>query len=155
MTRYWLVKSEPSEYSIDDLRAEPDQIACWDGIRNYQARNFMRDEMTVGDGVLFYHSNASPPGVVGTATVAREAYPDHTQFDPGDPHYDPKATEDAPRWFMVDIRFEEAFPRLVPLSELKATPGLEELPLVRKGSRLSIMPVSTAEWEIIHRLAHP
>jgi predicted RNA-binding protein with PUA-like domain len=115
----------------------------------------MRDEMTVGDGVLFYHSNANPPGVVGTATVAREAYPDHTQFDPDDPHHDPKATEDAPRWFMVDIRFEEVFPRLVPLSELKATPGLEELPLVRKGSRLSIMPVSPEEWAIIHRLANP
>lgn len=153
MTRYWLMKSEPDVYSIDDLAAEPDRTACWDGVRNYQARNFMRDEMSVGDGVLFYHSNASPPGVVGTAVVAREAYPDHTQFDPQDPHYDPKATQDAPRWFMVDIRFERRFPRLVPLAELKATPGLEDLPLVRKGSRLSVMPVSADEWRLILELA--
>jgi predicted RNA-binding protein with PUA-like domain len=153
MTRYWLMKSEPSEYSIHDLKAEPHQTACWDGVRNYQARNFMRDEMSVGDGVLFYHSNADPPGVVGTARVSREAYPDATQFDPEDPHHDPKATEQAPRWFMVDIRFERVFPRTVPLAELKQTPGLENMPLVRKGSRLSIMPVSPEEWRIIHRLA--
>jgi predicted RNA-binding protein with PUA-like domain len=103
--------------------------------------------------VLFYHSSADPPGVAGTATVVREAYPDRTQFDPEDPHHDPKATEDEPRWFMVDIRFEQTFPRLVPLAELKRTPGLENMPLVQKGSRLSIMPVTREQWEIIHHLA--
>ena len=153
MKCYWLMKSEPSVYSIEDLAAAPGQVTGWDGVRNYQARNFMRDEMAQGDGVLFYHSSATPPGVAGSAEVVREAHPDPTQFDGSDPHYDPKAAPDDPRWFMVDVRLVEIFSRLVPLHELKSTKGLEDLPLLRKGSRLSVMPVTRRQWDIVHRLA--
>lgn len=151
--RYWLMKSEPDAFSLDDLRAAPGGVECWDGVRNYQARNFMRDEMKVGDGVLFYHSRVDPPGIVGLAEVAREGYPDHTAFDPDDPHYDPKSRPEAPRWYMVDVRFVRAFPRMVTLAELKATPGLEAMKVTQRGMRLSVQPVTPEEWEIVLRLA--
>jgi predicted RNA-binding protein with PUA-like domain len=151
--RYWLMKSEPQAFSLDDLKACPDGTDHWDGVRNYQARNFMRDEMRVGDGVLFYHSSVDPPGVVGIAEVAREGYPDHTAFDPDDPHHDPKSDPDKPRWYMVDVRFVRAFPRMVTLEELKATPGLEGMKVTQRGMRLSVQPVTPEEWAIVLRLA--
>lgn len=148
--RYWLMKSEPEVYSIDDLeRAGTD---FWDGVRNYQARNMMRDEMQVGDGVLFYHSNANPPGVAGVAKIARRGYPDHTAFDAKSKYYDPKSDPDDPRWMMVDVSFVEKFPALVSLETLKQTPGLEDMMVIRKGSRLSVQPVTAAEWKIVTKL---
>ena len=152
MSHYWLVKSEPGCYSIDMLEHEPDQTTPWDGVRNYQARNFMRDGMKLGDKVLFYHS-VTNPSVVGVCKVVRESYPDHTAWDPENDHFDPKSTEDAPRWFMVDVKFVEKFPRPLPLKELRHTPGLEGMELLRKGSRLSVMPVEKHEFEIICNLA--
>ncbi|MFQ5508875.1 MAG: EVE domain-containing protein [Leptospirillia bacterium] len=151
--RYWLMKSEPDAYSIDDLAAEPDGTGHWDGVRNYQARNLMRDEMKVGDQVLFYHSNTKPPGVVGIAEIAREGYPDHTAFDPAEHYYDPKSDPDNPRWFMVDVRFIRKFPRKVSLDELKVTPGLEAMKVIQRGQRLSVQPVTRNEWDIIVQLA--
>jgi predicted RNA-binding protein with PUA-like domain len=147
--RFWLMKSEPGSYSIDDL--ERDGHTHWDGVRNYQARNFMRDEMRIGDGVLFYHSNASPPGVAGLARVVKEAYPDPSAQDPGSRYFDPKASEEDPRWFMVEIGFVERFPEIVPLDALKDTPGLEQM-LVTRRSRLSVQPVAPGEYEIVARL---
>ena len=147
--RYWLMKSEPSVYSIDDLAR--DGRTHWDGVRNYQARNFMRDQMKLGDEVLFYHSNAEPPGVVGIARVVREGYPDHTARDPNCKYYDPKASEEDPRWFMVDVEFVEKFDEIVSLDTLKSTPGLENM-LVTKKSRLSVQPVTEREFEIVRRL---
>ena len=146
--RYWLMKSEPSAYSFTDLMNEQDSVAEWDGVRNYQARNTMRDDMKVGDGVIFYHSNAKPPGAVGIAEIVREGYPDFTAWDPDSEHPDPKSTPDNPRWYMVDIKAVEEFKRFVPLREIKATPGLEDMPLV-KNSRLSVQPVSKEEWDIV------
>ena len=151
--RYWLMKSEPNCYSLQDLEREPGGVACWDGVRNYQARNFMRNDMKVGDGVLFYHSNTKPVGVVGVAEVARESYPDHTAFDPEDEHFDPKSDPGNPRWFMVDVRFVRELPRCVTLNELKATPGLEEMKVVQRGQRLSVQPVMPEEWELVLALA--
>ena len=147
--KYWLFKSEPTAYSFSDLLQEPGQTAEWDGVRNYQARNFMRDEMKVGDGVLFYHSSSKPLAVVGMATVAREAYPDHTAWDPADQHYDPKSTPDNPIWFMVDIRAEKPFARPVTLEEMKDNPRLRNMLLLRRGMRLSIQPVTKEEWDEI------
>lgn len=149
MPRYWLMKSEPETFSIDDLEREG--RTSWEGVRNYQARNFMRDEMQPGDGVLFYHSNADPPGVAGLARVARAAYPDPTALDARSDYFDPRATEEDPRWYMVDIEFVDRFPALVPLGTLKETPGLEQM-LVTQRSRLSVQPVSPAEFEIVRRL---
>lgn len=146
---YWLMKSEPDEFGIDDLAARPDQIEPWDGVRNYQVRNMMRDQMKVGDQALFYHSNAKPPGVAGVMEIVREGYPDDTAFDPEDRHYDPKSDPDNPRWYRVDVRFVRKLERLIPLAELKANPALSELALVKRGNRLSIMPVSEAEWHAI------
>ena len=143
---HWLMKSEPSDYSIDDL--ESDGSTHWDGVRNYAARNLMRDRMRIGDRVLFYHSNAKPPGVVGIAEVCRESYPDHTQFDPASKYFDVKATDENPRWFMVDIRFVEKLPRMVGLPEIRATPELGEMVLVNR-SRLSVQPVTEAEFKRI------
>ncbi len=137
-TRYWLMKSEPEAYSIVDL--EHDERGHWDGVRNYQARNYMRD-MSVGDLVLYYHSNADPPGVVGIARVCREAYPDHTAFEPGGKYFDPKSDPDAPTWFMVDLEFVEKLPREVTLERLKADPRLDEMLVCRRGQRLSVQPV--------------
>jgi predicted RNA-binding protein with PUA-like domain len=151
-TRYWLFKSEPDCFSFDDLLTAPKRTTCWDGVRNYQARNFMRDDMAVGDGVLFYHSSAEPAGVAGIAEVAREAYPDHTAFDPAEDHYDPKSTRDAPTWLMVDVRAVKQLPRFLTLGELRATPGLEALQVLKRGNRLSITPVTPDEWQIVRRL---
>jgi predicted RNA-binding protein with PUA-like domain len=149
--RYWLVKSEPEVYSIADLRR--DGQTFWDGIRNYQARNFMRDDMRVGDGVLFYHSNTQPMGIYGVARVVRQAYPDHTQFDANDPHYDPKSDLANPTWLMVDIGYVGTFKAPVTLATLKQTPGLEKMGVVQRGSRLSVHPVSRKEWDIIMGLS--
>lgn len=148
--RYWLVKSEPAVYSIEDLAR--DGQTHWDGVRNYQARNFMRDDMRVGDGVLFYHSNASPPGVAGVAEVSREGYPDPTAQDPSSHYHDPKATPEDPRWYMVDIRFVRALPRLVSLPELKDEPALDGM-VVTGRSRLSVQPVERRHFEHVLRMA--
>ncbi len=145
---YWLMKSEPNEYSIDDLATETKGYEHWDGVRNYQARNFMR-QMKVGDKVFFYHSNTKVPGIVGIAEVVREAYPDHTQFDPENSHYDPKSKPENPRWDMVDIKFVRKLDRIIPLTELKSRPELMDMPLVRKGNRLSVMPVTPEQWDFI------
>ena len=146
---FWLVKSEPEEFSIDDLYRRPKRTEHWDGVRNYQARNFMRDGMKKGDRVFFYHSNCETPGIVGIAEVVREAYPDHTAFDPDDPHYDPKSDPDDPRWLMVDVKYVRKLKRTIPLSELKDNPALEDMALVRKGNRLSVMPVTEDQWQTI------
>jgi predicted RNA-binding protein with PUA-like domain len=150
--RYWLMKSEPRVFSIEDLARSPKQTTCWDGVRNYQARNFMR-EMTVGDQVLFYHSNAEPPAVVGIAEVVRTAYPDQTQFDKASHHYDPASTPSAPRWDMVDIRYRQTFKASVSLDRLREEPKLKDMVLLRKGSRLSVQPVTETEWAVVLKLA--
>lgn len=147
--RYWLLKSEPSTFSIDDLAAAPKKTTFWNGVRNYQARNLLRDDMKPGDGVLFYHSSVDPPAVAGLAEVTRGGYPDATQFDPDSDYYDPDSTAEAPRWFMVDIRFKEKFKRPVPLDELRASPALGEMVLLKRGSRLSVQPVTAGEWNAI------
>ena len=146
---YWLMKSEPDEFGIDDLVAEPKKTAHWDGVRNYQARNMMRDQMRKGDLAFFYHSNCDVPGIVGIVTIAREAYPDFTAWDPESKYYDPKSPQSDPRWFMVDVKYKRKLKRVIPLAELKAQPALADLALVRKGNRLSIMPVSAEHWEHI------
>lgn len=151
---YWLMKSEPDVFGIDDLIARPEQTEPWDGVRNYQARNMMRDEMKIGDRIFFYHSNATPSGIVGTMTVAREGYPDITAQDPESDYFDPKATSDNPRWFRIDVKFEYKFPRLIPLSELKDMPELDGMLLLAKGSRLSITPVSKEHWGVICQLVN-
>ncbi len=150
--RYWLMKTEPESFSITDLAKAPRQTTFWDGVRNYQARNLLRDEMQVGDGVLFYHSNADPPAVVGTAEVVRTGYPDPTQFDPGSHHHDPGARPDQPRWYMIDVKLGSIFARAVGLPELREHPGLSEMVLLRKGSRLSVQPVTAKEWSVIVKL---
>ena len=146
---YWLMKSEPESYSINDL--ERDGFTCWDGVRNYQARNFMRDDMCIGDEVLYYHSNCKPPGVVGLARIIKESYPDHTAFDPEDKHYDPRSNPGNPLWFMVDIEFVVKFVNIVGLAALKNQKGLEEM-VVTKRSRLSVQPVAAGEFEIVKRM---
>lgn len=147
--RYWLMKSEPSEFGIDDLAERPRKTAPWDGVRNYQARNMMRDEMKKDDLAFFYHSNCDEPGIVGLMRVVREGYPDPTAFDPDDDHYDPKSDPKAPRWFLVDVELVRKLKRTIPLKELKAQRELAQLALVRKGNRLSVMPVAVDEWELI------
>ena len=147
--RHWLMKTEPGEFGIDDFADCPDLTEPWDGVRNYQARNMMRDEMKKGDRVFIYHSNCAEPGVVGTARIAREGYPDPTAFDPGDKHFDPKSDPENPRWYLVDVKFERKLRRTITLGELKAQPSLEGMALVRRGNRLSVMPVSAGEWEHI------
>ena len=148
---YWLFKSEPSSFSIDDLASSPRKTTCWDGVRNYQARNFMRDDMRKGDLVLFYHSSCDPTGVAGIAEVVKEAYVDHTAFDPNDRHYDEKSNAQAPRWFMVDIKLRRKLSRIITLAELREheEDQLKDLALLRKGNRLSILPVSEKQWEYI------
>ena len=146
--QYWLVKSEPTSYSFADLQSETDQTAEWDGVRNYQARNILRDEIKAGDGVLFYHSSANPKAVVGSAIVVQGGYPDDTAWDPGSEHPDPKSTPDNPIWYMVDLKAEAAFSNPVTLAEIKATPGLENMALVKKP-RLSVQPVTPQEWQIV------
>ena len=144
----WLVKSEPDECGIDDFLQSAGTAIPWDGVRNYQARNHLAD-MAEGDEVLLYHSSCAHIGVAGIVIVVRGAYPDPTQFQPDSPYYDPKSSPDKPRWRAVDLALVRKLPRLIPLQELKALPGLEQLPLVRRGSRLSVMPVSEEEWQII------
>lgn len=151
MSRAWLVKTEPSAYSYQDL--ERDGRTKWDGVRNYQARNYMRDDMRVGDPVLVYHSGGSSPAVVGLAEVASEAYPDPTQFMPDDPHYDPKSSEDEPRWYLVDLVPVRELERPVTLSELSKEPSLEGMTLTRRGNRLSVMPVEPAHLQRVLDLA--
>lgn len=147
--QYWLMKSEPEAFSIDDLAGRPEQTEHWDGVRNYQARNMMRDEMKIGDPVFFYHSNCDLPGIVGIAEVAREGYPDFTAFDPDDKHFDPKSNPDKPTWFMVDVKFVRKLQRTISLQELKLQSALAELALVRRGNRLSIMPITSQQWDFI------
>lgn len=149
---YWLMKSEPDAFSIDDLAKCDDQTEPWDGIRNYQARNFMRDQMKIGDKVLFYHSSCKVPGVVGIAKVVKEAYPDHTSWDQNSKYFDPKSSKEEPRWFMVDIQLERKFESAIALTELKKTDGLESMALLKRGNRLSIQPVSEDEFHIIESM---
>ncbi|HET9010881.1 MAG TPA: EVE domain-containing protein [Gemmatimonadaceae bacterium] len=150
--RYWLVKSEPDVFSFADLVARPNSTTGWDGVRNYQARNFMRDGMKRGDRVFFYHSSTEPAAIVGVAEVAREAYPDPTAFDASDSHHDPRSRTDAPTWVMVDLRAVEPLARPVTLTELRGVKGLEKMVLLQKGSRLSVQPVTEQEWNIIYRI---
>jgi predicted RNA-binding protein with PUA-like domain len=146
--RYWLVKSEPNTFSIQDLARASNQTTCWDGVRNYQARNFMR-QMVVGDQVLFYHSDADPPAIVGIAEVVKTAYPDDTQFDKKSPHFDPGSKRESPRWDMVDLRYRETFPASLSLDCLRQESKLKGMVLLRKGSRLSVQPVTQSEWALI------
>ena len=148
--KYWLMKCEPEAYSIHDLARDGE--TSWEGVRNYQARNFLRDQMQVGDGVLFYASNADPSGVTGLAEVSRAGYPDASAWKKGHVYFDDASTKDEPIWYMVDIRFVEAFPDVVPLETLKTTSGLENMVVTRKGSRLSVQPVTRAEFDIVTRL---
>jgi len=150
--KYWLVKSEPDAFSIDDLAKSKKKTTHWDGVRNYQARNFMRDEMKKGDGVLYYHSNTDPTAVVGYCEVVKEGYPDHTQFDPDDKHFDPKADPAKPTWMMVDIKLVKKFKNPVPLAEIKENPKLQKMRLVQRGNRLSVMPVEKKEWDEILKM---
>ena len=147
--RYWLMKSEPDVFGIEHLIKMPKQTEHWDGIRNYQARNFMRDEMQVGDLAFFYHSNCKVPGIVGTMKVVRAAYPDHTAFDPDSKYFDPKSKPDNPRWVMIDVQFDQAFNDVISLATLRTLPELSEMRLLQKGNRLSITPVSKQEWKTI------
>jgi predicted RNA-binding protein with PUA-like domain len=149
--RYWLMKSEPDEFGIDDLVKAKNQTTAWFGVRNYQARNFMR-EMKVGDRALFYHSSCPEPGVAGIVEVSRLAYPDASQFDPKSPYYDAKSTREAPRWENVDVKLVKKT-RLVPLAQLRETPGLENMVTLRRGNRLSVTPVTPEEWKIVEKLA--
>ncbi len=145
--RYWLMKSEPSVYSFDDLVRE--KRTFWDGVRNYQARNLMRDEMKVGDRVLFYHSNADPPGVAGLAKIVKEAYPDPTQFDPKDAHFDPKSKPEDPRWVVVDLAPLKKLKRFVSREDLRGAPKLKDMGVLRRGNRLSVQPVTPGEWRAV------
>lgn len=144
--RYWLMKSEPAEFNIDDLEREGH--VAWFGVRNYQARNFMRDQMRVGDGVLFYHSTCAEPGIAGLAEVSTLAYPDETQFEAGGKYHDPKATRETPRWFNVEVKFKKKT-RLMPIGELRRYPELQHMRILAKGNRLSITPVDPDEWRFI------
>lgn len=151
--KYWLMKSEPDAYSIDHLAAEPGGVDHWDGIRNYQARNFMRDGMTPCDQAFFYHSNCKEPGIAGIMEIAKAAYPDHTVFDPESNYFDPKSDPDNPRWLMVDVRFVRKFDRPVTLRVLREVPALKEMRLLARGNRLSIMPVTPKEWRCILKMS--
>src|SRR5262249_19266049 len=151
--KFWLVKTEPESFSIQDLAKQPKQTTCWSGVRNYQARNFMRDEMKLGDRVLVYHSSTDEPAIVGTATIVRESYADNTAWDKKDHHYDAASTADNPRWFMVDIKLEQIFKQPLPLAKLRGLPALKDMELLRKGSRLSVQPVRKSEFEAILKLA--
>lgn len=145
--KYWLMKSEPDTFSVDDLKRKKRE--AWDGVRNYQARNFMRDDMRVGDGVFFYHSNCAEPGIAGLAEVASDAYPDPSQFDPKSKYFDAGSSRDNPRWMLVDVKFVKKLTRVITLDELKNHPKLASMGLLRKGNRLSVMPVDAAEWKYI------
>jgi len=151
--RHWLMKSEPTTFSIDDLDASRGRRTIWDGVRNYQARNFMRDDMSVGDQVLLYHSSCEIPAVVGLMSVVAGAVPDPTALDPDDPHFDPKSDPEAPRWVAVEVRLERRFRRPITLETLRSDPALEGMQLLRRGNRLSVMPVTEAEFERVIALA--
>jgi predicted RNA-binding protein with PUA-like domain len=151
--KYWLMKSEPEAFSIDDLASRPKKTEPWDGVRNYQARNMLRDDIKKGDLVFFYHSNCKPPGIVGIAEVVKNGYPDFTQFDPDSKYHDPKSDPKNPRWFLVDVKFKKKFKEIISLDELKAVKALADMPLVRKGNRLSVMPVSKKDWDIVLGMA--
>ncbi len=151
---YWLMKSEPDEFSIDDLVRAPKKTTPWFGVRNYQARNYMRDAMRVGDGVLFYHSSCAVPGIAGLAEVASTPYPDETQFDPKSPYFDPKAARENPRWMLVDVKLARKT-RLLPLDELRTHAALAGMVILKRGNRLSVTPVTAAEWKAIGRLLAP
>lgn len=146
---YWLMKSEPETFGINDLINKPAQTEHWDGVRNYQARNMMRDEMKLGDQVFFYHSNCDEPGIVGIMAIVKEGYPDFTAFDPDNKHFDVKSDPEKPRWMMVDVKYVRILSRTITLKELKGQPQLADLALLRRGNRLSIMPVSKAHWDFI------
>ena len=148
--RYWLMKSEPTTYSIDDLRC--DGLSAWEGVRNFQARNYMRDQMKVGDLALFYHSNAFPPGIAGICRISRESFPDTTALDSKSPYFDPKATLENPIWIMVEVEFVEKFPHFVSLEDIKKTQLLQDILVLKKGTRLSIMPIEKQHFTIIRNL---
>ena len=152
--KYWLMKSEPDVFSLDDLKNCPHQTEPWDGIRNYQARNLIRDEMKMGDQAFFYHSRQAEPAIVGTIRVVREAYPDHTSWDPSSKYFDEKSSPENPRWLMVDVQFENEFSRPVTLKEMRSIPELKEMFLLRKGMRLSVQPVTEAEFQLILAIAN-
>jgi len=152
MEKHWLIKSEPDVFSIDDLAKS--KTTHWDGVRNYQARNFIRDEMKIGDKVIFYHSNAEPPAAVGICEIVKEAYPDFSAFDPEDSHYDPKSKKDSPTWFMVDVKFVKKFSAPVSITEIKANKKLQKMNLVQRGNRLSVMPVTKNEFDEIVRMGN-
>ncbi len=147
--KYWLFKSEPSCFSMDDLKAMPKSTDHWDGVRNYQARNLLRDDIKKGDEVFFYHSNAKPMGIAGICTVVKSGYPDHTAQDPNSDHPDPKHTDDKPLWYMVDVKFKKKFKDIIALKDLKEISGLNNMVLTQRGSRLSVQPVTSDEWKII------
>ncbi len=151
--KYWLIKSEPEVFSIDDLAKAKNQTTHWDGVRNYQARNFLRDDFKIGDKVIFYHSNSEPPVAAGICEVVKEAYPDFTAFDPENDHYDPKSKKELPTWFMVDIKFVKKFSKPVSISEIKANRKLQKIHLVQRGNRLSVMPLTKDEFDEIVRMS--
>ena len=151
--RYWLMKSEPTDCSVDDLRRAPNRTVTWDGVRNYQARNFLRDEINIGDGVLFYHSSVEPVGIAAEAVVVRGGYPDPTAFDPKNEHYDPKSDPAKPAWYMVDVKFVRACRKIISLKRLRSVPALQKMLLLRRGQRLSVQPVTAKEWGAIMKLA--
>ena len=152
--QYWLLKSEPGTFSVDDLAASPQQTTYWDGVRNYQARNFIRDQMQPGDQGFFYHSNCPETGIAGIVNVVSEPYPDHTALDPDDPHYDPKENADSPRWFMVDVQLQRKLKRVITLHELKErnVSALSDFQLLKRGNRLSVLPVTHAQWKAIFKI---
>jgi predicted RNA-binding protein with PUA-like domain len=151
--RYWLFKSEPESYSVDDLSRAPEQTTFWDGVRNYQARNLLRDDVRVGDRVFFYHSGCDPLAIVGTMQVVRAGYADHTAFDPKHPHFDEKSRREEPTWYMVDVKLLRKFPTPVTRDMLTGEKALAKMMLLQRGSRLSIQPVTNDEWHAVHRLA--
>lgn len=151
--KYWLLKTEPESFSIEDLQNAPNQTTFWDGVRNYQARNYLRDEIKPGDRVLFYHSNANPPAIVGTAKVTKAGYPDHTAWDETNHHYDPGSTPEKPRWYMVDIQYEQTFDEPLSLESMRKVKSLAKMELLRKGSRLSVQPVTAEEFKTVLKQA--
>jgi predicted RNA-binding protein with PUA-like domain len=150
--KYWLIKSEPEVFSIDDLAKAKNQTTFWDGVRNYQARNFMRDEMKIGDQVIFYHSNSEPPGAAGICEVVKEGYPDFTAFDPDDLHYDPKSKKDSPTWIMIDVKFIKKLNKFVPISQIRKNKKLQKIQLLQSGNRLSVMPLTKAEFDELMKM---
>lgn len=150
--RFWLMKSEPNVFSLDDLRKSPGKTTHWDGVRNFKARNYMRDEMKKGDLVLFYHSNTEVPGVVGLAEVVKEGYPDHTARDKRSKYYEPRATDEKPYWYMVDVKYKATFKRIVSLADMKANPKFEGMKVVKKGMRLSVQPVGKEHFDLVCKL---